>query len=181
MGSLARIYGGKLADRMGGSRVTLGVLGGMILGAGLLASTSSFDDHSAATRSTAMIGYVVGFMVLFILSGMGNGSVFKMIPSVFDTRGRSLDVSEAQRRHWSRAMSGSLIGVCAAVGALGGVGINLALRESYLSSGTETSAYWLFLGSYVVAAILTWTMYVRREVSPAGLPETKTESELAPV
>jgi MFS transporter, NNP family, nitrate/nitrite transporter len=181
LGSLARIYGGKLADRMGGSRVTLGVLGGMILGAGLLASTSSFDDHSAATRSTAMIGYVVGFMVLFILSGMGNGSVFKMIPSVFDTRGRSLDVSEAQRRHWSRAMSGSLIGVCAAVGALGGVGINLALRESYLSSGTETSAYWLFLGSYVVAAILTWTMYVRREVSPAGLPETKTESELAPV
>jgi MFS transporter, NNP family, nitrate/nitrite transporter len=181
LGSLARIYGGKLADRMGGSRVTLGVLGGMILGAGLLASTSSFDDHSAATRSTAMIGYVVGFMVLFILSGMGNGSVFKMIPSVFEARGRSLDVSEAQRRHWSRAMSGSLIGVCAAVGALGGVGINLALRESYLSSGTETSAYWLFLGSYVVAAILTWTMYVRREVSPAGLPETKTESELAPV
>ena len=57
----------------------------------------------------------------------------------------------------------------------------MALRESYLSSGTETSAYWLFLGSYVVAAILTWTMYVRREVSPAGLPETKTESELAPV
>jgi MFS transporter, NNP family, nitrate/nitrite transporter len=44
----------------------------------------------------------------------------------------------------------------------------LALRESYLRSGTETSAYWLFLASYVVAAILTWLMYVRR---PASIPE----------
>jgi MFS transporter, NNP family, nitrate/nitrite transporter len=181
LGSLARIYGGKLADRMGGSRVTLGVLGGMILAAGLLVSISTFDDHSATTRSITVIGYVIGFMVLFILSGMGNGSVFKLIPSVFEARSRSLDVSDAQRRHWSRAMSGSLIGFCSAVGALGGVGINLALRESYLSSGTETSAYWVFLGSYVVAAILTWMMYVRRPVSAAGVPGGETATALARV
>jgi MFS transporter, NNP family, nitrate/nitrite transporter len=186
LGSLARIYGGKLADRIGGSRVTLGVLGGMILATGLLVGISSVDDHSAGTRSSAMIGYVVGFIVLFILSGMGNGSVFKLIPSVFEARSRSLDISEAQRRHWSRAMSGSLIGLCAAVGALGGVGINLALRESYLSTGTETSAYWMFLGSYVVAAILTWMMYVRRPVSagpagPAGVPNSETAATLARV
>jgi NNP family nitrate/nitrite transporter-like MFS transporter len=97
-----------------------------------------------------------------------NGSVFKLIPSVFEARSRSLDVSEAERRQWSRAKSGSLIGICSAVGALGGVGINLALRESYLRSGTETSAYWLFLASYVIAAILTWKMYMRR---PASIPE----------
>jgi MFS transporter, NNP family, nitrate/nitrite transporter len=181
LGSLARIYGGKLADRMGGSRVTLGLLGGMILGAGLLVTISTFDDHGASTGSVAMIGYVVGFMVLFILSGMGNGSVFKLIPSVFEARSRSLDVSDAQRRHWARAMSGSLIGFCAAVGALGGVGINLALRESYLISGTETSAYWLFLASYVAAAALTWMMYVRRPVSAAGVPGPKIESEPARV
>jgi NNP family nitrate/nitrite transporter-like MFS transporter len=183
LGSLARIYGGKLADRIGGSRVTLGVLGGMILAAGLLVGISSIDDHSAGTRSSAMICSVVGFIVLFILSGMGNGSVFKLIPSVFEARSRSLDISEAQRRQWSRAMSGSLIGFCAAVGALGGVGINLALRESYLSTGTETSAYWMFLGSYAVAAILTWMMYVRRPVSagPAGVPNSETAAALARV
>jgi NNP family nitrate/nitrite transporter-like MFS transporter len=62
-------------------------------------------------------------------------------------------------------MSGSLIGFCCAVCALWGVGINLALRESYLNSGTETSAYWTFLASYVVAAILTWMLYVRPQVS----------------
>ena len=184
LGSLARIYGGRLADRIGGSRVTLGVLGGMILGAGLLVSISTFDDHSAGAASTAIIGYVIGFMVLFILSGMGNGSVFKLIPSVFEARSRSLDVSEAQRRHWSRVKSGSLIGICSAVGALGGVGINLALRESYLRSGTETSAYWLFLASYVVAAILTWMIYVRRPISAGsagGVPPAETSPVLARV
>ena len=100
---------------------------------------------------------------------------------VFEARSRALDVSEAERRRWSRAMSGSLIGLCAAVGALGGVGINLALRQSYLSSGTETSAYWMFLVSYLVAAVLTWMTYVRGRISHTGLPETETESELVAV
>jgi MFS transporter, NNP family, nitrate/nitrite transporter len=77
-----------------------------------------------------MIGYVIGFTVLFILSGMGNGSVFKLIPSTYEARSRSLDVSEAERRRWARARSGALIGICSAIGALGGVGINLALRQS---------------------------------------------------
>jgi MFS transporter, NNP family, nitrate/nitrite transporter len=182
LGSLARIYGGSLADRMDGSRLTLGVLAGMILGAGMLVSISTLDDRNG-NNSMAMVGYAIGFMVLFILSGMGNGSVFKLIPSVFEVRSHSLDMSEAQRRHWSRAMSGSLIGVCSAVGALGGVGINLALRESYLHSGTETAAYWAFLASYVVAAVMTWMVYVRRPVSapalPPHLPQPLPEAESA--
>jgi MFS transporter, NNP family, nitrate/nitrite transporter len=181
LGSLARIYGGRLADRLGGSRVTLGVLAGMILGAGLLVTISTLDDHHAAARSTGMIGYAIGFMVLFILSGMGNGSVFKLIPSIYEARSRSLDVSEAERRRWARARSGSLIGICSAIGALGGVGINLALRQSYLSSGTETSAYWMFLASYVVAAILTWTLYVRRPASVPNVPESVLTAEPAKV
>ena len=176
LGSLARIYGGRLADRLGGGRVTLGVLGGMILAAGLLVGISSVE-HSASTLAVQ----VVGFIALFILSGMGNGSVFKLIPSVFEANSFSLKISEAERRRWSRAMSGSLIGFCSAVGALGGVGINLALRESYLTTGTETFAYWTFLGSYVVAALLTWMMYVRKQISPSGLPVTKSQSQLTPV
>jgi len=162
LGSLARIYGGRLSDRIGGSRVTLGVLGGMILAAGLLVAISTHDDIASHSGSFTLIGYVLCFIVLFILAGMGNGSVFKLIPSIFEARSRSLNVGEAERRHWARAMSGSLIGFCSAVGALGGVGINMALRESYLHSGTETSAYWMFLASYVFAAWLTWVMYVRR-------------------
>jgi NNP family nitrate/nitrite transporter-like MFS transporter len=165
LGSLARIYGGRLADRMGGSRVTFGVLAGMTIASGLLVAVSSHDDSHPGVGGGTLAGYVVGFIALFILSGMGNGSVFKLIPSVFEARSRSMDVDEEQRRHWSGVMSGSLIGFCSAVGALGGVGINMALRQSYLSSGTETSAYWVFVGSYVFTAWLTWIRYVRRPVA----------------
>jgi NNP family nitrate/nitrite transporter-like MFS transporter len=54
--------------------------------------------------------------------------VFKLIPSVFEARSRSLDADESERRHWARTHSGALIGFAATVGALGGVGINLTLR-----------------------------------------------------
>ncbi|MGA5462166.1 nitrate/nitrite transporter [Mycobacterium sp. NPDC050041] len=171
LGSLSRVYGGKLADRIGGGRVTLAVFAGMILAAGLLVAISTFDDHSVgAATATTMAGYVVGFIALFLLSGFGNGSVYKMIPSIFDARSRSLDLSEAERVNWSRAMSGALIGFAGAVGALGGVGINLALRQSYLSSGSATSAFWIFAVFYVVASVVTWARYVRRpgmaEITP---------------
>jgi NNP family nitrate/nitrite transporter-like MFS transporter len=88
-----------------------------------------------------------------------------MIPSIFEARSRSLDVTEAERVVWSRAMSGALIGFAGAVGALGGVGINLALRQSYLTSHSATSAFWIFLSFYVLASVVTWGMYVRRPSS----------------
>jgi MFS transporter, NNP family, nitrate/nitrite transporter len=138
----------------------------MILGAGILVGASTLDDHTkGAATGTMMAGYVVGFIALFLLSGIGNGSVYKMIPSIFEARSRSLEVSEAERVAWSRAMSGALIGFAGAVGALGGVGINLALRQSYLTSHSATSAFWIFLAFYVVACAVTWVMYVRRPVS----------------
>jgi NNP family nitrate/nitrite transporter-like MFS transporter len=59
-------------------------------------------------------------------------------------------------------MSGALIGLTGAIGALGGVGVNLALRQSYLHSGTATAAFWAFALFYVAASVLTWAIYVRR-------------------
>jgi len=177
LGSLSRVYGGKLADRIGGGRVTLAVFAGMILGAGILVVASTLDDHTSGPATSAMMtGYVVGFIALFLLSGIGNGSVYKMIPSIFEARGRSLQVSEADRMAWSRAMSGALIGFAGAVGALGGVGINLALRQSYLSSHSATAACWIFLAFYVVACVVTWVMYVR---PPASAAVPSAEPDLA--
>jgi MFS transporter, NNP family, nitrate/nitrite transporter len=128
-----------------------------------LVGVSTLDDYSSGPATAVMMGgYVVGFIALFLLSGIGNGSVYKMIPSIFEARSRSLDVSEGERVAWSRAMSGALIGFAGAIGALGGVGINLALRQSYLTSHSATSAFWIFLSFYVLASVVTWVMYVRR-------------------
>jgi MFS transporter, NNP family, nitrate/nitrite transporter len=179
LGSLSRVYGGRLADRIGGGRVTLGVFCSMILAAGILVSASTFGSHGAGRAHVAtMVGYVIGFVALFIMSGIGNGSVYKMIPSIFEARSHSLQVGETERRQWSRSMSGALIGLAGAIGALGGVGVNLALRQSYLSSGSATAAFWAFALFYVAASVLTWAAYVRRPLqataaatpaSPVGL------------
>ncbi len=179
LGSIARIYGGRLADRVGGSRVTLAVLATMALVTALLVGLSTHDDHTSRLATTADIaGYICGFMALFILAGLGNGSVYKMIPSVFEAHSHQLDLPEADRRRWSQATSGAVIGFVAAFGALGGVGINLALRQSYLSTGTDTLAFWVFLAFYVAAAILTWSRYVRRPLPPpTAVPGSQAHSE----
>ncbi|CAM3826784.1 MULTISPECIES: nitrate/nitrite transporter [Tsukamurella] len=160
LGSISRVYGGKLADRIGGGRVTLYVFAGMIAGAGVLITTATRAGTAAPTGAT-MAAYVAGFIALFLLSGLGNGSVYKMIPSIFEAKSRSLDTDEATRTHYSRAMSGAVIGIAGAIGGLGGVGINLVLRASYQSSGTATAAFWVFGAFYVMAAFVTWKVYVR--------------------
>jgi NNP family nitrate/nitrite transporter-like MFS transporter len=178
LGSVARIYGGRLADRRCGSRVAVAVFVAMGLTTGLLVAVSSLDDHSPGpTTAATMVGYIGGFMALFILSGIGNGSVYKMIPSVFEARSHRLNVGEADRRRWSQAMSGAVIGFVAAFGALGGVVINLALRQSYLSTGTDTPAYWIFLAFYVFAATLTWKRYVRRPGSTTSAQQKAATAE----
>jgi NNP family nitrate/nitrite transporter-like MFS transporter len=63
LGSLSRVYGGKLADRIGGGRVTLAVFCSMVLAAGILVSVSTFGGHGRATPAT-MVGYVIGFVDL---------------------------------------------------------------------------------------------------------------------
>ena len=165
LGSVARVIGGKLGDRFDGGRVTLSVLGAMIVAGGFLVAVSTHDDLTRGQGDPVTvyttIGYIVGFIALFIFCGIGKGSVFKLIPSVFAERSRALDLSDAERRHWERVRSGALIGFAGSFGALGGVAINLTLRQSYESAGTETPAFWVFTICYIGAAILTWAKYVR--------------------
>ncbi|QZA19786.1 NarK/NasA family nitrate transporter [Mycobacterium malmoense] len=178
LAALARVYGGQLADRIGGARVTLMVFISMALAAGMLIGVGTVENpHAGPVSGSAMAGYVACFIALFILAGVGNGSVYKMIPTVFETCDRSLDMSEADRRHSSRLISGVVIGFVAGFGTFGGVGINLALRQSYLSTGTMTSAFWIFMAFYVFAAVLIWIVYVRRPLATSSDNNTAMRSE----
>ncbi|MET9030216.1 nitrate/nitrite transporter [Nocardia sp. NPDC004168] len=180
LGSLARPYGGKWADRIGGSRVTLYVFGAMMAAAVLVtvASTAA-DNNNGVAGGGVMTALVVGFIALFVLSGIGNGSVTKIIPSVFEAKSKSLDATPAARAAWSQNTSGALIGFVGAIGALGGVGINLVLRTSYASTKSATTAFWVFMAFYVVCALVVWAVFLRRP-SLRGLPadsEVVTEAE----
>jgi NNP family nitrate/nitrite transporter-like MFS transporter len=171
LGSLSRIYGGRLADRLGGSRVTLAVFGAMALATGVLVAVSAADDHRAGPTTVAtIVATIASFIALFILAGLGNGSVYKMIPTVFEARSYLLNVGETERRHWSNAMSGAVIGFVAAFGALGGVAVNLTLRESFLATGTDTAAFGAFLLFYLGAVTVTWMKYVRQPATAQAEP-----------
>ncbi|WP_345342241.1 nitrate/nitrite transporter [Rhodococcus olei] len=165
LGSIARPIGGKLADRIGGGRITLYTFAAMTLAAGVLVTASVLDDRTPGAAGTGILtALVLGFIALFLLSGIGNGSVYKIIPSIFEAKAQGLDHLDAeQKATWSRNMSGALIGFAGAIGGLGGVGINLVLRASYSSPAkSATMAFWVFLGFYVVCMLVTWVVFLRR-------------------
>jgi NNP family nitrate/nitrite transporter-like MFS transporter len=103
-----------------------------------------------------------------VLSGLGNGSTYKMIPAIFRAKaalavagGADAEAADRGARRASRA----LIGVAGAVGALGGVGVNLVLRQSFLSNGTADGAYAAFIAFFVGCLTVTWVVYRRPSTS----------------
>ncbi|MGK2881683.1 MAG: nitrate/nitrite transporter [Mycobacterium sp.] len=180
LGSISRPFGGKLADRIGGGKITLFTFVAMTFAAGVLVTAGLLDDALAgAATNGQMVAYVIGFILLFILSGIGNGSTYKMIPSIFEAKAQGhQEWNREEKAAWSRSMSGALIGFAGAVGALGGVFINIVLRASYVSDAkSATNAFWVFMGFYIVCAIVTWFVFLR--MKSAG-PLQPISAEAAP-
>ena len=49
-----------------------------------------------------------------------------------------------------------------AVGALGGVLVNLAFRQSFLTLQNGDGVYVGFIAFYLVCCVVTWTVFMRR-------------------
>ncbi|GAA1245104.1 nitrate/nitrite transporter [Kitasatospora nipponensis] len=156
LGSLVRPLGGRMADRWGGARVTLWTFVAMAAGAGLVL---------VASREKSLPLFLAGFVALFVLSGLGNGSTYKMIPAVFQSRARAAVAAGADpgaAEHDSRRRAAALIGLAGACGAFGGVLVNIAFRQSFLTTHTGDTAYWAFLAVYALCSAVTWAVYLRR-------------------
>ncbi|MEU3983659.1 nitrate/nitrite transporter [Streptomyces sp. NPDC026672] len=166
LGSLIRPVGGWLADRYGGARITLYNYVGMAAATAVLVF--------AGMRKSLPL-FVVVFVVLFVLSGLGNGSTYKMIPGIFQAKAAALGLGGEEAARYGRRLSGASMGLIGAVGALGGVGINLAFRQSFLSYGSGTGAFVAFLAFYAACFVLTWAVYLRRPASAAGAPAAEEE------
>ncbi|WP_089106621.1 nitrate/nitrite transporter [Streptomyces hyaluromycini] len=153
LGSLIRPVGGWLADRYGGARITLWNYVGMATATALLV---------VASIQKSLPLFVTFFVVLFVLSGLGNGSTYKMIPGIFQAKALAKGLQGEEAAAYGRRLSGASMGLIGAVGALGGVGINLAFRQSYLSYGSGTGAFIAFLVFYGLCFAVTWAVYLRR-------------------
>jgi MFS transporter, NNP family, nitrate/nitrite transporter len=155
LGSLIRPLGGSLADRFGGARITFWNFLAMALGAAVVLTASKVQSLPL---------FLVGFVLLFVLSGVGNGSTYKMIPAIFRTKAQQAVAAGADTGAADRTalqLSGALIGIAGAIGAFGGVLVNLAFRQSFLTTGSGDGAYLAFIAFYAVCVVVTWAVYLR--------------------
>jgi NNP family nitrate/nitrite transporter-like MFS transporter len=157
VGSVARPLGGKLSDRIGGARLTFWAFFAMTSVA--LGVLWSLDRHSLPL-------FLGAFLLLFVTTGVGNGSTFRMIPAIFralhekEAQGRGAE-AEAAALATARRETAAVIGLASAVGALGGYFIPRGLGASIKATGGPGLALSYFLCFYVVCLVTTWWCYLR--------------------
>jgi len=158
VGSLSRPFGGLLADKIGGAKVTFWNF--MAIAAATL-GVMYFVDHKE------FAGFLTMFLTLFVLTGIGNGSTYRMIASIF----RAQKLSEAAGQgETGRALALKAAGLeaAAALGFIGGVGacggylIPRGFGASIAATGESYFALAIFLAFYLTCIALTWWYYLRK-------------------
>jgi NNP family nitrate/nitrite transporter-like MFS transporter len=166
VGSLIRPVGGLLADRIGGAKVTFW----------------NFVAMAAATIGVlyfieikSFAGFLAMFLILFVTTGIGNGSTYRMIPSIFreEKLAASETAGEAGRLAAIKAAaleSAAALGFIGAIGACGGYLIPRGFGASIASTGSPYLALLVFLAFYVSCLGLTWWYYMRRSFLATRAP-----------
>lgn len=155
VGALFRPAGGWIADKLGGARVTFWNYVIMILAVGAV-----IYFLPSETREGSFIGYLISFMVLFVTTGIGNGSTFRMIPIIFKT---VLECQHPNRVGTEplfaeiRKESAAVVGFTSAIAAYGAFFIPKMF-------GSGLGVYGTFIALivyYLVCIVLTWWYYSR--------------------
>ncbi|MEN2750938.1 NarK family nitrate/nitrite MFS transporter [Psychrobacter sp. FBL11] len=155
VGAIFRPLGGWIADKIGGARVTFWNYIVMVLAVVSVMYFLPSDAHPGS-----FVGYFISFMVLFITTGIGNGSTFSMIPNIFRTF--------LERRHPSRVgtealfieirkESAAVVGFTAAIAAYGAFFVPKMFGSGLGINGTFVA----LIIFYVICIVLTWWYYSR--------------------
>jgi NNP family nitrate/nitrite transporter-like MFS transporter len=110
--------------------------------------------------------FLGAFVVLFLASGIGNGSVYRMIPVVFSSwhARRAGNAPEAAAFAQKRALqeTGAVVGFVSAVAAYGAFLVPKAFGTSLRVTGGPEAAIWAFVAAYASCLALTWWFYARK-------------------
>ncbi|MDE1894638.1 MAG: NarK family nitrate/nitrite MFS transporter [Xanthomonadaceae bacterium] len=162
VGALARSGGGWLADKMGGAALTFWVFLLMIVG--VVGVLHFLPHHGVPGR---FYGFLGCFMALFVLTGVGNASTFRMIPVIFRTLHDRLSagLDDAGRQLAARQAgveSAAVIGFSSAIAAYGAFFIPKSYGSSIALTGGPEMALYGFMAFYFSCLLITWWWYFRR-------------------
>jgi len=150
VGSLARPYGGRMADRMGGARMTVSAFASMAVITLTMIWTLPLKNFWL---------FLVLFLMLFTASGFGNGATYRMIPVIFATNSRAARSGASSVA--TQRLASSALGLISAIGAYGGFLIPQVLNASNTASGSYTPAFYGFVGAYALMLVVCWACYIR--------------------
>jgi NNP family nitrate/nitrite transporter-like MFS transporter len=158
VGSLSRPFGGRLADRLGGAQVTFWNF--IVMAAATVGVLYFIEIRSFA-------GFLAMFLILFVATGIGNGSTYRMIPSIFrEEKLRTSRIADGTARLQAikdaSIESAAALGFIGAVGACGGYFIPRGFGASIAMTGGPHLALAVYLAFYVTCIALTWWYYLRR-------------------
>jgi len=112
-------------------------------------------------------GFFLMFLVLFLTTGIGNGSTFRMIPVIFLNQslkgvdGKDKD-AVARATKEGNTEGAATLGFTAAFAAYGGFFIPKSYGTSITMTGGPEAALYVFVGFYLLCIAVTYWYYARR-------------------
>jgi MFS transporter, NNP family, nitrate/nitrite transporter len=136
LGALIRPVGGWLSDKLGGAFVTFWDI--ILLIAGTLGVMYFYNAGNFA-------GFLTMFIIVFIATGIANGSTFRMIPFIFEQK-----------------EAAAVLGFTSAIAAYGAFLIPSLFGWSISLTGMANLALIIFIVYYVISLGIHWYYYSRK-------------------
>jgi len=144
LGALVRPVGGMLSDKINsGSTVTSYSTIAQVIATVAVAYFIKLAKGSP-TPEQYWIPFFLCFMILFITTGIGNGSTFRSIPYIFN-----------------KEQTGPVLGWTSAIAAYGAFIIPKVFGQQ-IKAGTPEYALYGFTAYYVICLVLNWWYYDRK-------------------
>lgn len=142
IGALIRPIGGMIADKMGGAKVTQ-IISIVMVASALGVAYFLKLAYASATPEQYFLPFMILFLILFAMTGIGNGSTFRTIAVVFD-----------------KEQAGPVLGWTAAVAAYGAFIIPKVFGEQIKATTPEYALYG-FAAFYTLCIVINWWFYLR--------------------